>query len=215
MIALDDEEYQRLNPRLTWYFGSDSRVAAHEYSRLIVEMILAPGPLLTEEVLAARLGIDKDKSPDWAAFLAQLPPNAKYKGVFHEAWPRWWSDIVEEKWWYSVVGKFDSLIGHRASERVERLKQYTGLEHLYPPKPIKERLSERFDTICEYYRKPLDVSDGIMIGQDDPTWHERRYISLDVALKLQGFETGLRPHPAVVDRVTNFRESRAKYAKEN
>lgn len=210
MLALTLEEYNELNSRITRGFYYEEWVPAYQYARLIREAILYPKPLFDEEMLAARFGIDKDKSPDWGALLALLPPDAKYKGVFHEAWPRWWSELAEDKWWYKLYGRIKVIGAFGASKRVELLKQYTGLTQLVAAKPIKENYGDYFYTICEYYKRPLDMEDAIQIGQDTGVWHKRKHISIDVALERLGYDQGLRPHPIEEDYLMDIREERAE-----
>ena len=216
MLALEDEVYNLLDPRFTQHFRPNEQIPAHEYARFILkEAILRPGLLISEALLAARLGVDKEKSSDWAALLQKLPSNAEYKGAFHEAWPSWWSYLVEKKWWRSLAPKLRPLSTLPADKRVELLKQFTGLEKLVAAKPIEEFYWTRFQTICEYHQKPLDPIDGVIIREEEPQpWQQRRYISLDVALERKGEPKNLRPHPIEVEHLREISRSRSEDGEE-
>lgn len=84
-----DETYF-LDPRIEAVFERrDTVLPAHEYARFIVSHLLEhPGPLIDEKLLAARLGLDLEKSADFARLLSYLKPIAAYNGVFAEGWPR-------------------------------------------------------------------------------------------------------------------------------
>lgn len=60
----------------------------HVQARFIItELLDKQGLLINEDVLAARLGIDKTSSPDWE-LLKQSLSTAQYTGVFYEGWPK-------------------------------------------------------------------------------------------------------------------------------
>lgn len=222
MLALEEEAYNDLDPRFTQHFLPHEQSPAHEYARFILkEAILRPGLLISEALLAARLGVDKENSSDWQALLQKLPSNAEYKGVFHEAWPRWWSYVVEKEWWRSLAPlaktpKLRPLSVLPADKRVELLKQFTGLEQLVAAKPIEEFYWTRFQTICEYHHKPLDPINGVTIREEEPRpWQQRRYISIDVALERRGETKNLRPHPIEVEHLREIKESRSEDGQES
>jgi len=220
MLALEDEVYNELDPGFTQHFLSDKPVPAHEYARFILkEAILRPGLLISEALLAARLGVDaktkNSSASDWEALLQELPTGSKYQGVFHEAWPRWWSYMIEE-WWRSLAPKKLRPISILpAGKRVELLKRFTELEKLVVATPIKESYHNRFQTLCEYHHKPLDLTDGVFIQEKEPEpWQERRYISLDVALERRGLAENLRPHPIEIEYLREIKESYSEDGKE-
>lgn len=166
---------------------------------ILFEMLDRPGPLIGEELLAARLGVDKKQSPDWNA-LKQRLDIFRYKGPFASAWQRWWSYGVTEQWWFSDAKAEYPLSALTASERIEIISRFTGLTGLIPASPGKQGYHDRFYVICEETRIPLDPIDGVIIDEPHPEpWQERRYISLDVALMYKSQQ--YRPHPTELERL--------------
>lgn len=156
----------------------------HVLSKFIIdELLMKQGLLIDENVLAARLGIDIS-SPDWSSLLELLKPLASYQGVFHEGWPRWWMHKIQE-WWNNITPSNVYLRSTSATERVQIIKENTGLLNLTPADRIDKSRSEEYWTICKGYNRPLDPLDGLLIfGQDNLySWQEPEYISVDAALR--------------------------------
>lgn len=210
VLALEEDEYNLLPSRFTAHFTQNNYRPIHEHARFILQgLIYLPGLLVNEKLLAARLGVDIKDSSDWPALLERIQ-NTKYGGPFHDAWERWWAHLVERKWWRGLTKEMPALSALGASARVERLRQLTGLTNLAAAKPIKKFYGDRFQTLCQYYQRPLDPVDGVIISEPDPApWQERRYISIDAALERKGAKEGLRPHPTEVERIKEIKKSRS------
>ena len=75
------------------------RVADRAYlkARLIIQAIVLPGLLVSEELLAARLGIDLALSSGWPK-VCEAVSSFRYSGVGAEHFPRWWARGLE-MWW--------------------------------------------------------------------------------------------------------------------
>jgi hypothetical protein len=183
----------------------------YEYARFILrEMIERPGPLISELLLSARLGISITDSKQWNLLLQQLD-RYKYLGPFSNAWKRWWAAGVEKEWWPSLKGVTTSLSILTGEERVEIIKNATGIKNLKFADPIKANYHSRYYTICEYYQKPLDPIDGIIIKEKEPEpWQDRRYISLDVALERRSEKC--IPHPTEIPRLKELKSRIKKNA---
>lgn len=155
----------------------------HIQSRfLITELLAKQGLLIDEDVLAARLGIDKTKSSDWNKLLEKIDAT-KYKGAFCDGWPRWWMHLIE-KWWNEEICSDLYLRSTSAIDRVNKINQATGLTQLVAATKIDKAESDEFWTICKGHRLPLDPVDGLLIqGQDNLySWQEPEYVSIDAAL---------------------------------
>lgn len=215
LLGLSEEDFNVLHPRFTEAFHRDHSRPAHEYARfLLKEIIHRPGVLISEEILAARLGIDKEASSDWGTLAEEVLASAKYKGPFHEAWPRWWSHLVEKKWWGAIAEDITALSLLNANERVAIVTEYTKLKNLVAAKPMVEGYGNFFQTVCEVTHEPLDPVDGVILDEKEPQpWQERRYISLNVALERRGEDEGIRPHPTEIERLKEIRDSMLENAK--
>lgn len=183
LLQLDDVQFGQLDPRLANRFAGRSGVPAHEFSRFLLKGLLeVPGPLVAEELLAARLGIDIGASPDWVRLLLQIPEEAKYSGPFASAWRRWWWHTIDRTWWPSLAANLRPLSVLEATERVAILRRYTRLKRLVAAEPVPGAIGFRYWTICESSRRPLDPADGVVLDNKSlEPWQDRRYISLGVA----------------------------------
>ena len=214
VLGVTEEDYKLLNSRFVGHFTRDRSTPTHEYAGfLLKEVLLRPGVVIGEELLAARLGVNSHESSEWKSLLAQLPKNTEYRGPFCEAWHRWWTVLVEKVWWRSLSSDLPSLSVLNANERVAKLKEYTGLQGLVAATPMAESYGDRFQTICEVSRQPLDPIDGVVMDEKERLpWQERRYLSVDAALERRGQEEELRPHPSEFNRLKEIKESRSEDA---
>src|SRR5204863_9811044 len=65
VLDIGEDRLGRLHRSLIKAFPTAEQ-PVHSHARFILrELILRPGPLINDELLAARLGIDKDRSSDW------------------------------------------------------------------------------------------------------------------------------------------------------
>ncbi|MEO3449586.1 hypothetical protein ABG862_17645 [Bacteroides xylanisolvens] len=155
---------------------------------IITELLDKQGLLINEDVLAARLGIDKTSSPDWE-LLKQSLSTAQYTGVFYEGWPKWWMHLVD-RWWTEKIEVNLSLRSTPASKKVEQIRAKLNFDKLEVAQRIDKSVSDEFWTICKGYNRPLDPVDGLIIqGQDNLyPWQEPEYVSIDAALKKKNIE---------------------------
>ncbi len=142
-------------------------------------LIRSIGALIGEDVLAARLGIDKS-SEDFSALLDNLK-GYKYSGIMSKSYDRWWFEKIIV-FWNSISGG-KSLRRTKASERVNIINSALGL-NLKPAEPIKLSSSTTYWTICSQEQKPLDPIDGYVYNNKQlEVWQEPEYISLYSALE--------------------------------
>lgn len=182
---------------------------AQEYARFVInEFFHHPGVLIKERVVAARLGIDIEKSPDgWAKIKSEFLKEAKYSGLFSIGWERWWAD--------KVVSQFKKLSDKRlstlnAEERIAILTKQTGIEGLVAAKPLPYCYSSEFWTICEGLKMPLEPLEGFKIyeSSDLKPWQESKYISFQASeVERIGRDRGLRPHPSEKERIDRIKLS--------
>lgn len=177
---------ERLVSELTQLLGNPTHIISQF---IIYELIEKQGLLITEQVLAARLGIDAESSQDWDKIKDSLS-SIKYNGVFCEGWQRWWMPLIE-KWWSDTVQAKTYLRSTPAIDRVEAIKKALMFENLQPAKRIDKADSDEFWIVCKGYDRPLDPVDGLLIeGQEKLyPWQEPEYVSIDAALRGKNKET--------------------------
>ncbi len=155
----------------------------HDFASFIIRNLLEKeGLLISEPLLAARLGVEINDSKEWQV-LKELLDGTSYKGVFMEGWPRWWMYSIE-KWWEETIGEDVRLQPISASKRVDILKEKLGLKGLVAANKIEKARSDQFWTICQGLKRPLDPIDGLLIvGQENAfPWQSKQYVSYEAAI---------------------------------
>jgi hypothetical protein len=205
LLALKKPDF--LDPRILAYFeGVPEGTPSHEYARFILkELFGKSGPLIDEETLASRLGIDIEKSKDWSTLLRKLK-NSTYQGVFKEGWPRWWAYYIEE-WWDSLGKDMPPLRSTPAAERVARLQKKFKLQGLLKAEPIKPKYSQAYWTICQVTRRPLDPRDGFVLDVETKLWQSKEYVSSDAEFTGKRQGKGLRLDPLEGVRVSQLKKA--------
>ena len=136
------------------------------------------GPLIGEDVIAARFGIDKECA-DFRKLIENFEP-FKYKGILSNSYKRWWSESIL-KWWNEQFSD-DFLRLLPAQQRVQALNSKLNL-CLQPIEPLKFNRSTCYWSICNVTKKPLDPNEGYVILNDKIyPWQEHEYISLEAIL---------------------------------
>ncbi len=168
-------------------FGSHlqmiSESPSHSIANFFIKNVLGKsGLLVSEELLATRLGILKSDSPDWGELLELLSPY-KYSGVFCEGWQRWWMNGVE-RWWNEKIDTNGNLRTMKATEKVEKFIHALNLPGLISIKKIEKSRSDSFWTNCVGSGAPIDTVDGLLIAEQDNLypWQDKSYISFEEAL---------------------------------
>ncbi|HGE6045229.1 TPA: hypothetical protein ACGGSH_003221, partial [Vibrio cholerae] len=149
-------------------------------SLLLNTFVRSAGILVTEEMLATKLGIDIKASGDWEPLLSKLEP-CLYRGVFSTLKKRWWMSGIED-WWYEICHS-KTLRGLTADERVEILKSSLNLEDLksITPKYSNGRQSKKFWVNCIVSGTPLDPYDAIVANKPDlMPWEQPIYLDPEV-----------------------------------
>ncbi len=195
LIDLDSRIFSRFSEE-------PERIPTHEYAQVILkDLIYVTGPLINDDILAARLGIDKEKSDpaDWTK-LKELFTEAKYKGIFSNGWNRWWmfkiNDIVEKM--------SDTYLSYMdANEKVELFKKEFSLEGLVAAQPITLNNSTRYTTVCKAYNKPQDEIEGFRVysSREPKQWQEYEYASLHAFATGKTDEKNIKVHIDDRDRL--------------
>lgn len=155
----------------------------HEVAYLLLsDLIRVPGLLVEEAIIAARLGVDIEKSNDsWIKIQGHFD-SAVYRGPFGDGWPRWWWFRIED-WWNSLSEKQPNLRRLTAEERIQLLNNLFKL-NLVAARPIQPEYSTKFFSLCVATRQPLDPTDGLRVTKRDrKSWHDTSFVSAHAALE--------------------------------
>jgi CheY-like chemotaxis protein len=160
--------------------------AIHVYTRFILnELVRKTGVLISEPILAARLGIEIPKKEseknysEWRKLKTELEKHA-YSGVFNDFSKLWWSNSILD--WWDEKFKVQPLVHYNAEERVEIINKTLKLE--LQPFKSKETYHQYYWTICCKSLIPLDIRDGLIVNTKKMyPWQDTEYVSKDYALK--------------------------------
>lgn len=202
-LNISEKDAAILDDRLINFFERNR--PAHEYAQFILrDLIENPGPLIDELYLAARLGIDIEKSKDWNRLKAILSKKIGYTGPFHEAWPRWWNAPLQT-WWDTLENCLKPLNFLKSDERVAFLKKVTRLTKLTSAQPLQPSYSSKFWTICQVRKKPLDQIDAFIIeSRASHPWQEKKYVSKIAVLEREHIANNLSIHPLDREKYKEF-----------
>ncbi len=173
---------------------------------LITQVLEKQGALINEDVLFARLGIDKSRLEADKLLLIENKLSAiKYNGVLSEGWVRWWAPKLEELW-ETEIDNGTYLRSTSAKHRVELFSKYLGVDQLPVQPKIEMANSDRFWTICKDSHLPLDPIDGFLIqGQDSFfPWQEKEYVSKYYAKNSKNKDVWGDVAPIEQDRYNEF-----------
>ena len=201
-------DVQLLDARIFSRFTGRKNLAIHEYARHLLHELLKPvTDLISEDILAARLGIDIINSADWPILRDEFFLDAHYTGAFCESWQRWWQPRVHQVF-ENLCGT--TLASINGAQRVSLLVERTKLAGLLAATPIDHNHSNWYWTICQAYKTPLDPSEGFRLSSErEPfTWQDYDYISLKGLLE--------RKHQTQLHRELHpDEEERLNYVKED
>ena len=183
--VLELEESILLDDRITHTYESirEKNSVYGVVNFVLHEMIEIPGPLINEQYVAARLGVDIEKSSDWLSVLEHIQSEVRYEGIFSEAYPRWWS-VLLERWWKKLSEGSVSLRSSSSEVRVNFIKEKLKLPNLVYATPLTYAASSKFWVVCDVKKKPIDTIDGLklFLGNSHP-WQEQKYVSIIGALE--------------------------------
>lgn len=204
ILKINLEELVNVNFPSKFYENDSTSI--YDISKFVLKkIVLVQGVLISEKILAARLGIDIENSEDWGELKDSLT-EIKYEGIYSHTWQRWWSHKLVNMW-RSRFPHLPSLISLNGNERVEILKEHFKLVRLRPATPLNKSTGSKFWTICQVYNRPLDIRDGILIEtSNSESWLDKMYISLESILERDYKRKGIVIHPSEFDRVNELKE---------
>lgn len=179
--------------------------ATHEIAHFLLnELLKVEGLLVSEEMIAARLGVSiSDSIGEWEKVKDNFGA-AKYEGPFYQAWPRWWWFRVED-WWANLPHENCELGSLTSAERVSLLNEIFNAK-LVESKPILPEYSSQFSTLCVGTSAPLDPVDGLrVVRRSSRNWQDTLYVSIHAALERVGRDNW-RLDPLERDRLAWIKE---------
>ncbi len=193
IIDLPDA-FDILDPRIAGDIAENRSYPAHVFARSVLRhLILGSGPLVDERVLAARLGIDVEKSADWSKLKSKFAGPAAYTGVFSAAWPRWWMFKLNSAW--NRIHPNAALQRLEANERVQILKKALKLPQLIAATPLIDGYDSRFWYVCKLLQAPISPADAVQLSVDRREWQDGIYASLKAILERMHKSNGYEIHP--------------------
>lgn len=147
---------------------------------LLNEFILKPGLLVDEDLLAARLGVDKNKTGIVWQNILSVFSDAYYQGVFGKGWKRWWMQSINEIWKSMTETNLQRM---GAGDRVEVLRTVLKTDAIVVATKTKYADSDEYWAVCCGTGKPLDPIDGFEVtGQEtNYPWQDLLYVSKEAA----------------------------------
>jgi hypothetical protein len=167
---------------------SATKGATHVGAGSFIRTFLVPdGLLISEELLAVRLGVDKRASPAaWKKILRKIE-RAKYKGIGSDGFDRWWARGVERFWLSACSDKFLQELTN--AERVMLLSKSLKLKTLKSLRP-KDARYWRLCTISRERGKfvPIDPRNAVKMisAVSSEPWLEPEQASPEVAAMNKG-----------------------------
>lgn len=181
---IDDQFLSDIN-----FQKQESKTITSFVNFFIKQVLEKNGVLISEKLLAARLGVEIDKSSDWIA-LKRVIESTKYNGVMSSSWDRWWMNKLEN-WWKDTIDSRHSLRCTSAHYRVSKLKEVLNLTNLVAAEKIEKSSGLEYWTLCAAYDSPLDPIDGLMVINQDNLypWQDINYVSIDGALRRKNIDS--------------------------
>jgi hypothetical protein len=177
LLKWDENAFKYCDKRFIDHIGAKKRDVHSLISLILNSLVRSAGILLTEKMLATKLGVDIERSSDWEPLKERLA-NSKYKGVFSGIKERWWFSRIED-WWYESDPQLNALRALTAHERVETIIRLTGLTDLTPitPKYSNGKQSEKYWVNCIVSDTPLDPADAILVSKPElMAWEQPLYL---------------------------------------
>ncbi|MEJ5051007.1 hypothetical protein WH221_14350 [Chryseobacterium culicis] len=180
------ENLEELDYRVLDYMENQIGQPTHEIARfMLTKIVKSNGILIDEYLLAARLGadilnIDENSVQEWHKLMGIIS-ETQFRGVFSNAWPKWWMHKVDEFW----TNTFENSLGNlNAPQRIEMLNEQFGL-HLKPAPILEKASSSDFWVVCKKTHTPLAMNDAILATSDvnSSPWEEDEYYSIETALE--------------------------------
>lgn len=205
IFSLPDEERSVVDHQELRTVICESSAPHHVAGFVLREIIDRNGILLSDNEVAARLGVSEVEADKFAQTL--IDEDIIYKGIFHSGWRRWWAHRFD--FWAETL--FGSRPTHLTGiERVQLLKEKTGLD-LKPARStwFKRSSDERFAFACASCGKPAEVRHSLeAFDPRVPIFSQPRRICWDCIQTGKYEEMLLKVNDVDFDLIKRVKESR-------
>jgi hypothetical protein len=202
LCGLDEEHFEVWADDRLWAkvrLGLGATASVHVAAGAFLRAFLLPeGLLLSEDLLAVRLGVDRAKSAGWSALIEEIK-DIRYTGVGSDGFKRWWARGLETFW--QSLDQEEYLYQRSASERVEILGGALARTDLLPIEP-----DDRYWRLCALSQlqgeiRPIDPQHSVLLVQrvTPEPWIEPEQAAFDVAAM---YKTDPRVDPKELARVS-------------
>ncbi len=153
----------------------------------LVRMMIHPGLLIDEDMLAVRLGVDRTRSNGWKNLTSELS-DYSYRGVAGECFTRWWARGIED-WWQDKLGADAPLAGCTIAQRTELITNIIAdIEPLQMPSGSLGERPWRYCLLSKEARQPftpVDPARAVKVKPRSsmPSWLDPLYAALGIALQ--------------------------------
>ncbi|ENS4968076.1 hypothetical protein ACE1GQ_000278 [Vibrio fluvialis] len=201
LLSCDESQFKYLDNRFKDFLRSKSGMPHGIVSLIYSTLVRSAGTLVTEKMLATKLGVEISNSDDWARLIQELS-FAEYRGIFANLKPRWWMSSINQ-WWYNNSESGQPLQSLSCEERVEELKEIFGYESLNSIK-IKYAGRDQSDKVwvnCVVSGTPLDPYDALRARETGlMPWEQPKYLDILTVLERKHSKKGYKIHSDDIDK---------------
>jgi hypothetical protein len=207
-LRLRNDTVESLDPRIFNYFSVDFKPPIHDVARYILDQIIRkPGLLISEELLAIRLGINREESRGWGPFASNILRDVEYVGVFSLGWRRF---LNEEflNWWRKTFPEHTNLKGLRSDERVALLSEKFNDYELEPLNESADEHSLKYWYRCVVTGLPVTQQNAFITHNPHRLpWQENTYLSKEAIRQRLDRQEGVSVDQLDLDRLESFKKS--------
>ncbi|MGD1456754.1 hypothetical protein [Vibrio harveyi] len=201
LLSCNESQFKYLDNRFKDFLRSKSEMPHAIVSLIYSTLVRSAGTLVTEKMLATKLGVDIASSDDWHKITQQLS-FAEYRGIFSNLKPRWWMSSINQ-WWYNNSESGLPLQSLSCEERVDELNEIFEFENLKPIE-IKYAGRDQSDKVwvnCVVSGTPLDPYDALRARETGlMPWEQPKYLDILTVLQRDHAKKGYKIHSDDIEK---------------
>lgn len=201
LLSCNESQFKYLDNRFKDFLRSKSNMPHAIVSLIYSTLVRSAGTLVTEKMLATKLGVEISSSDDWVSLIKELS-FAEYHGPFANLKQRWWMSSLNQ-WWYNNSESGQPLQSLSCEERVDGLKDIFGYENLNPIE-IKYKGRDQSDKVwvnCVVSGTPLDPYDALRARETGlMPWEQPKYLDILTVLQRKHASKGYKIHSDDIEK---------------